>query len=410
MPNITMPRLSDSMVDGTIVSWLRADGDELSVGDEFVEIETDKAIMPFQAEHAGTLKIVAREGESIAVGAVIGYIGDAGAGPEPEVATGGSVVAERTATAAVAAPPASRQAAGGGTTLVTQNGRVKASPLARRIAASLGVALEALSGSGPGGRIVKKDVQAAAGSQQQQPAAIPAGAPSRGSVERRPLTTTQGVIARRMVEAKATVPEFTVTVTVDMENTVALRAELVELEPDRKVSLGDFVVKACARALREHPVVNSSFVDGALERPSRVNIGVAVAAGAGGTNSLLVPTLYDADMKSVGQIGEETRGLAARARAGQLTPAEMSNATFTVSNLGMFGVSQFTAVINPPQAAILAVGAVEQQVVVHENGFVARRRMNMTLTADHRVIYGADAAAFLASVRDGLEHPLKLVI
>jgi pyruvate dehydrogenase E2 component (dihydrolipoamide acetyltransferase) len=405
MPNITMPRLSDSMVDGTIVSWLRADGDELSVGDEFVEIETDKAIMPFQAEHAGTLKIVAREGESIAVGAVIGYIGDRESepeAPEHEASAGDSVAAASTATAAVAAPPASRQAAGGRTTLLNQNGRVKASPLARRIAASLGVALEALSGSGPGGRIVKRDVQAAAGSQQQASAA-PA---SRGGVERRPLTTTQGVIARRMVEAKATVPEFTVTVAVDMEKTVALRAELNELEPDRKVSLGDFVLKACARALKEHPVVNSSFIDGAVEQPSRVNIGVAVAA----PGSLLVPTLYDADTKSIGQIGEETRRLATRARAGQLTPAEMSNATFTVSNLGMFGVSHFTAVINPPQAAILAIGAVEQQVVVHEDGFAARRRMSMTLTADHRVIYGADAAAFLASVRDGLEHPLKLVI
>jgi pyruvate dehydrogenase E2 component (dihydrolipoamide acetyltransferase) len=405
-----MPRLSDSMVDGTIANWLRADGDEISVGEEFVEIETDKAIMPFEAEHAGTLKIVAREGESIAVGAVIGYIGEPEPEADAEAPVSGSEIAGRTATAAVAAPPASRQAAGGGTTLVTQNGhngRVKASPLARRIAASLGVALEALSGSGPGGRIVKKDVQAAAGSQQQEEsAAVPAGAPSSGTVERRPLTTTQATIARRMVEAKAAVPEFTVTVTVDMEKTVALRSELIELEPDRKVSLGDFVVKACARALREHPVVNSSFVDGALEQPSRVNIGIAVAA----PGSLLVPTLYDADTKSIGQIGEETRGLAARARAGQLTPAEMSNATFTVSNLGMFGVSHFTAVINPPQAAILAVGAVEQQVVVHEDGFVARRRMTMTLTADHRVIYGADAAAFLASVRDGLEHPLKLVI
>jgi pyruvate dehydrogenase E2 component (dihydrolipoamide acetyltransferase) len=408
MPNITMPRLSDSMVDGTIVSWLRADGDELSVGDEFVEIETDKAIMPFQAEHAGTLKIVAREGESIAVGAVIGYIGDRESepeAPEPEAPARDTASAASTAAAALAAPPASPQAAGGGTTLLIQNGRVKASPLARRIAASLGVALEALSGSGPGGRIVKRDVQAAAGS-QQQPVAIVAAPAGRGSVERRPLTTTQGVIARRMVEAKASVPEFTVTVTVDMEKTVALRAELNELEPDRKVSLGDFVLKACARALKEHPVVNSSFVDGALEQPSRVNIGVAVAA----PGSLLVPTLYDADTKSIGQIGEETRELATRARAGQLTPAEMSNATFTVSNLGMFGVSHFTAVINPPQAAILAVGAVEQQVVAHKDGFAARQRMSLTLTADHRVIYGADAAAFLASVRDGLENPLKLVI
>ncbi|MDE3131355.1 MAG: 2-oxo acid dehydrogenase subunit E2 [Acidobacteriota bacterium] len=287
-------------------------------------------------------------------------------------------------------PPASKRAAGGGS-----NGRVKASPVARRLAQALGVDLAALAGSGPGGRIVKRDVQTAGGT-----AAVG---------ERRPLTATQATIARRMVEARATVPDFTVTVSVDMDRAVALRAELAALGGDRRVSLGDLVVKACAGALREHPRVNASFAGDAIELHARVNIGVAVA-GVGETQSLLVPTIHDADDKSLLRIAADTRRLADAARAGRLTPAEMSGATFTVSNLGMYGVSLFTAVISPPQAAILAVGAVEPQVVVHGGGFAARDRMQMTLTADHRVIYGADAAAFLASVRERLEQPLQLVV
>jgi pyruvate dehydrogenase E2 component (dihydrolipoamide acetyltransferase) len=386
MPSITMPRLSDSMVDGTIVSWLRADGDEIAIGEEIVEIETDKAIMPYEAEYAGTLRIVAGDGSVISVGALIGYIGDVPAGA-PAVAPASPAPAVATI-AAPAAPPASKRAAGGST-----NGRVKASPVAKRLAASRGVDLMGLTGSGPGGRIVKRDVEGA----------TPA-APSGG--KRQPLTATQMTIARRMVAAKRSVPEFTVTMDVDMEAAVDLRAQLKQAAVEVVPSLGDFVVKACAAALREHPRVNSSYADDAIELHSRVNIGVAVAA----EGSLLVPTLYDADEKSLGQIAAETRGLAQTGREGRLTPAEMSNATFTVSNLGMYGVSHFTAVLNPPQSAILAVGAVEQRAVVRDGALVARQRMTITLTADHRVIYGADAAGFLASVRDNLESPLRLVV
>ena len=385
MPSITMPRLSDSMVDGTIATWLRAEGDEVAIGEEIVEIETDKAVMPYQAEYAGTLKIVAVDGAVISVGAVIGYIGDAPA-EAPAVASASPARAEA-ANAAPAAPPASKRAAGGRT-----NGRIKASPVAKRLAASLGVDLTMLAGSGPGGRIVKRDVQGAT------PAA-PGG-------ERQPLTATQLTIARRMVEAKRSAPEFMVTVDVDMEAAVDLRAQLKQAAVEPLPSLGDFVVKASAMALREHPRINSSYTEDAIELHSRVNVGVAVAA----PGSLLVATLYDADGKTLRQIGEETRALAQRAREGRLTPAEMSNATFTVSNLGMYGVSHFTAVLNPPQAAILAVGAAEQRAVVYDGELVARHRMTITLTSDHRVIYGADAATFLASVRESLENPLKLVL
>lgn len=399
-----MPRLSDSMVDGTIVSWLRADGDEVAAGEEIVEIETDKAIMPYQAEHAGTLRIVAGDGELVAVGALIGYIGE----PDSvDVSAGAPAVAPAPPAQAVAAGEAAPAAAGGPPAPVRAdairagangNGRIKASPVAKRLAAALGIDLTTLVGSGPGGRIVKRDVQRA-------PTAAPSGA-DRGAVERVPLSATQATIARRMVEAKSSAPEFTVTITADVEELLELRAGLAQAEPERRLSPGDFVIRACALALREHPSVNAGYADGALELFSRVNIGLAVAA----PDSLLVPTLYDADRKSLGQIGEETRTLAQRARAGQLGPADMSNATFTVSNLGMFGVSHFTAVLNPPQAAILAVGAAEQVVVARGGEFVARHRMTLTLTADHRVIYGAAAAAFLASVRERLEQPLKLVL
>ena len=266
---------------------------------------------------------------------------------------------------------------------------MKASPVAKRLAATLGVDLTTLAGTGPSGRVVKRDVEA-----------------QRALGQRQPLTATQATIARRMVEAKTTAPDFTVTIDVDMEAAVELRAQLREAGLEPLPSLGDLVVKACAAALREHPRVNSSYASDALELHERVNVGVAVAA----EGSLLVPTIYDADIKSVGQIATETRTLAQAARDGRLTPAEMANATFTVSNLGMYGVSQFPAVLNPPQAAILAVGAAEPRAVVRDGELVARKRMTITLTADHRVIYGADAAMFLASVHDALETPLKLLI
>ena len=380
MPNVTMPRLSDSMVDGTIVAWLRAEGEEVKAGEEIVEIETDKAIMPYQAEHSGPLQIVAAAGELVAVGALIGYIGE----PETVDAAAGAPAGAPASSAARSAP-----AAGG-----SANGRVRASPVARRLAARLGVDLRALAGSGPGGRIVKLDVERLG--------------PAASAGERLPLTATQATIARRMLQAKEA-PEFTVTVAVDMEAAFALRAQLRESGMEPLASIGDFVTRACALALREHPWVNASFAGDAIERHGRVNVGVAVA-GAGAGQSLLVPTVYDADAKSLARIAAETRELAGAARAGRLEPQQIAGASFTVSNLGMYGVHEFTAVLNPPQAAILALGAAEPQVVVRDGAFEARRVMRMTLTADHRVIYGADAAAFLASVREALENPLKLLI
>lgn len=374
-----MPRLSDSMEEGTIVRWIVADGEQISVGDELVEIETDKATMAYEAEDSGILRIVAAEGAVVAVGATIGHIGD---GSLPE-----SAVAEPRASVGAATGP--RRPVAAKAPAVGSNGanRPKASPLARRIAAALGVDLALLNGSGPQGRIVKRDVEA----MRRQGAPVP-------------FTSVQATIARRMVEAKQA-PEFTLTMEVDMEAAVAVREQLGALR-ERPPSLGDFVIKACALALREHPEVNASYTGDGLEPHPRVNIGVAVAA----PGALYVPTVFDADSKPLEAIAEEVRALAGRARAGQLTPPEVSGATFTVSNLGMYGVSHFTAVINPPQAAILAVGTVEQRAVAVDGRLAVRQGMTMTISCDHRVIYGADAAAFMASVRDNLEQPLRLVL
>jgi pyruvate dehydrogenase E2 component (dihydrolipoamide acetyltransferase) len=409
MAAVTMPRLSDSMEEGTIVRWLVSAGDEVRVGDELVEIETDKATMAYEAEADGFVSITAQEGATVRVGATIAQIGDVAettsAGPDEQAA---STVAQ-TSSAAVGTTtratvgPATRAAVGPAT-------RIKASPVARRLAQALGVALDSLNGSGPTGRIVKRDVEAAARSGAQASAPATTGVngtrPAKGDSAFLALSSVQMTIARRMAEAKSTMPEFTLTTDVDMEAAVALRQQFADLGDERPPSLGDFVIKACALALREHPRVNASYRGDQIELHGRVNVGVAVAA----PEALFVPTVLDADTKTLGQIAAAVRELAQRGRSGSLTPPEMAGATFTVSNLGMFGISHFTAVLNPPQAAILAVGAVEQRVVAHEGAPAVRHRMNMTLTCDHRVLYGADAAAFLASVRANLQQPLRLVL
>jgi pyruvate dehydrogenase E2 component (dihydrolipoamide acetyltransferase) len=275
------------------------------------------------------------------------------------------------------------------------------------------VDLAALVGSGPGGRIVKADVEAAGAGGPA--AAAPSAAPSpadvataKGAVTVQELTRTQQTIARRMAESRATVPDFTLQADVDMEAAVAARASLKEAAPEGQVvpSLNDMVVKACALALRERPRVNAGYRDGRFELYGRVNVGVAVAA----PESLVVPTVFDADRKTLGEIARETRALAARVRDGSITPPELSGGTFTVSNLGMYGIREFTAVINPPQAAILSVGEVAPRAVVRDGEVVARQVMSVTLACDHRILYGADAAEFLARVRALLEAPMALAL
>ncbi|HEY4429389.1 MAG TPA: dihydrolipoamide acetyltransferase family protein [Solirubrobacteraceae bacterium] len=471
MADIVMPRLSDTMEEGTILRWLRRDGDEVTRGEELVEIETDKATMTYESDQAGVLQTLASEGDTLAVGAVIARVGEpaevAGqAHAAPQEAGSGQASAD-----AVQAPrqegPA-REATGptvgatgaaAGTTGVSADGaaaradggRVKASPLARRIARERGLDLQAIPGSGPGGRIVKADLErgvvaapevaaggatqqpsaaGAPGATQQPPAAGAAGAtgPTQPSLE--DVTTAKGVttevelsrtqqtIARRMAESKATIPDFELLIDVDMEQCVALRSELKRVSEQRRSraadatgqleapTYNDMIVKASALALREHPRANGSYRDGRLQLHSRINVGVAVAA----QDSLVVPTVFDADEKSLGEIARETRALAGRVREGTITPPELGGGTFTVSNLGMYGVRSFTAIINPPQAAILSVGSLEARAVVVEGEVSARHTMTLTLACDHRILYGAEAAQFLARVRDLLQTPSALTL
>jgi pyruvate dehydrogenase E2 component (dihydrolipoamide acetyltransferase) len=510
MPDVAMPRLSDSMEEGTILKWLKSDGDEIKRGDELVEIETDKANMTYEADQDGTLQIVAQEGDTLPVGETIARIGEAQAGaggadrepgrgaeeaavsaeqeveaeaapepeaaPQPEQAEPAAAAQEpdaepepRPATATAAAPPppppsepepqqeAPAPASGNG---AQEDDRVKASPIARRMAREIGVELTAVQGTGPGGRIVKADVEAAANggaeapaqeapaeeapaaqpraeapaqatSAEEKPAEAPAEeAPAeekpadskpvpaavtsgdqqqsgRGEVTTQDLSRLQQTIARRMAESKATAPEFVLNTDVDMEAAVDLRKQLKAAAGDGPApSFNDFVVKASALALREFPRANGAYRDGRFELYSRVNVGIAVAA----QDALVVPTVFDADRKSLGQIARDARALAERVRAGAITPPELSGGTFSVSNLGMFGITSFVPVINPPQAAILGVGAMTPTPVALDGEVQIRPRMTLTLACDHRILYGADAAEFLGRIRALLEAPLQLAL
>jgi pyruvate dehydrogenase E2 component (dihydrolipoamide acetyltransferase) len=377
--DIVMPRLSDSMQEGTILRWLVSEGDPVREGQPLVEVETDKANVTYEAEHTGTmLSIAAAVGDSVAVGAVIAVVGDA-------------------------APT-----------------RVRASPLARRIAAQAGVDLATLAGSGPQGRVIRADVERARAGNGTGPSDTPretetatarttdATGSGPSPATREPLTPTQRTIARRMSESHATVPDFELRIEVDMTRVVDLREELREVTPgDALPSYNDFLVKAAALGLGEFPRVNGAYVDGAFQTFDGVNVGIAVA----GDDALLVPVVVGADALSVGQIAATSRRLVARVRDGSITPAELSGGTFTVSNLGMYGVDSFSAVINPPQAAILAAGSLKPRPIVDAGGrLVARPTIQLTLACDHRILYGADGARFLARVRELLERPVALML
>jgi pyruvate dehydrogenase E2 component (dihydrolipoamide acetyltransferase) len=430
---VVMPRLSDSMEEGTVVRWLKANGDTVDAGEELVEIETDKATMTYEAESSGVLHRLVEEGDTVDLGAPLAELMPEGAEPEPRSEEAPVIITE--ARPSGEGTPTNGRSSGDGR--AAADGRVPASPVARRVAGDAGVDLQTLlPGSGPRGRVVKRDVEsaiAAAATATVTPAAAAPAAPSppaprapapapaapgpdagaspaasgKGAVEVDDLSRLQAIVSRRMSESRATVPDFSVEVDVDADALVALRKDLRSRLPEGPVpSYNDFIVKACAQALRAHPRVNGAYRDGAIERYGRVNVGVAVAADG----ALLVPVVTDADIKSVGTIATETRRLAERARAGSSTPPELSSGTFTVSNLGMFGVTRFTAVVNMPQAAILAVGALEQRAVVREGALRVGQVMTLTLCSDHRILFGADAAAFLADIRAGLEEPMRLLV
>ncbi len=455
MSDVLMPQLSDAMEEGTIVKWLVADGDQVASGDELVEIETDKATMAYAAELDGPVSIVVPEGEAAAVGTLIARIGavdaappESGAPVAPAAAASGSPdpAPAPVAVSAMTATVTAGNGVGGGSpngvaAVEPGTGDVPATPVARRYAATHGIALAAIAGSGPRGRVTKHDVLRAAGiavpdpptdvrsataegadrtsvrqaapepaaSEASAASAVPAPAgPAAPDSHVREPTRLQRLIARRMVEAKTTIPHFQVQTEVEMDEAIALRARLKQLvgEDERPPSLNDLIVRASAVALREHPLANGSWVDDRFLLHDRVHVGIAVAAD----DALVVPTIFDADRLSVGAIGAESRRLAAAVRDGSVTPAELAGGTFTVSNLGMFGMTAITPVVNPPQAAILGVGALRETLARRDGEIVDRSLLTLTLSCDHRILYGADAARFLARIKQLLEQPLRIAL
>ena len=440
MADVNMPKLSDTMEEGTIVEWKKSSGDEVHKGEVLAEVESDKATFDLEAEDDGTLEILVEKGVPAKIGAAIARIGAGGAAPpaekkapppkaepkqeakaEPkqEAKPKPEPVAEKAADdkASEPAPPTRRGSAaptsprGGEGDGQAAAGDIKASPLARRIAEEMGVDLRAVSGTGPDGRIVKEDVLAAAGGDARRERHRPEtpAAPAGPEVEVIEPTRMQATIAKRMAEAKATVPNFNVTVEARVDEAVKLRQQLKESVPGaEKVTMTDMLMRACALALRRFPEVNSSWIDGRFQRKRSINIGLAVPPSQG--LGLLVPVVHDVDRKDLAQISIESRQVIERARSGRPGEHDLSGATFSISNLGMYGVDEFVAIINPPESAILAVGAIKDVPVVEDGRIVPGKVMRMTLSVDHRVFYGQTAAQFMAEVKRLIENPVTLVV
>jgi pyruvate dehydrogenase E2 component (dihydrolipoamide acetyltransferase) len=433
MPDVNMPKLSDTMEEGTVLEWKKKDGDEVHKGDVLAEVESDKATFDLEAEDDGVLSIRVEKGVPAKIGAPIATIGPAGSAPAAKVAKpdgdkpakakaeapkadGEAETAEAPqdeAPVAEAVPPDIAPVAEPETRPAKSDGAgLKASPLAKRLAAELGVDLAGVKGSGPDGRIVKEDVEAFGKGKRGArvaPAATPARRAEGPDTEMIEPSRMQATIARRMLESKTTVPEFTVTVEARVDQAVSMRQQLKDSVPGAdKVTMTDFLVRACALALRKFPEVNTSWVDGRFQRKRSVNIGLAVAPSQG--MGLLVPVVHDADVKDIIQISIESRQVIERARSGRPAEGDLSGATFSISNLGMYGVDEFVAIINPPEAAILAVGTIKDVPVVENGAIVPGKVMRMTLSVDHRVFYGATAAQFMAEVKRLLENPVTLVV
>ncbi|MCE2564039.1 pyruvate dehydrogenase complex dihydrolipoamide acetyltransferase [Komagataeibacter sp. FNDCF1] len=422
--NILMPALSPTMKEGTLARWLKAEGDSIAAGDVIAEIETDKATMEVEAVDEGVLgRILIGEGtDGIAVNTPIAIlvaegesVPDAPAAPTTAPAMAAPVT-PAPATAQAAPPP---QASMASATPASKGTRVFASPLARRIAARKGIDLATLKGSGPNGRIVRRDVEQA----QQAPAAAPAAtaasaaapasapAPASTAYDTVPHSGMRKVIARRLTEAKSTIPHFYVEMDVELDALMALRSQLNAAAPSEgpgayKISVNDMLVKAAAVTLRRVPQVNVSYTDDALLAYHDVDISVAVSIPDG----LITPIVRAADTKGLRQISLETRDLVARARAGKLKPEEFQGGTFSISNMGMYGVKAFSAILNPPQAAILAIAAGERRAVVKGNDIAIATVMTVTLSVDHRVVDGALAAQWLSAFRTVVENPMSLVV
>ncbi len=411
---VHMEALSPTMEEGQLVQWLKSEGDEIANGDILAEIETDKATMELVARGDGVLrKIFLPAGGTAEVGAIIGVI----AGAEEDISgvegVGGGGAAAPVVPEADSAPVAANPAAEyapAPTVPVATGGRVKASPLARRLAEEMGVDLSSVAGSGPAGRIVKRDVEAAkaAGVSASAPAAVAAWTPNEAEYEDVPTSQMRKTIAKRLVTSIGPVPTFYLTMGIDMARVMEARKSInAMLEREGgKISINDIVLKAVAGALRQHPNCNAQWQDGFIRRFNAIHIGVAVAVEDG----LITPIVRNAHLKGLAQIGSEVKELAGRAREKKLMPDEYTGATFSVSNLGMFGIHEFTAIINPPESAILAVGGIEETPVVVNGEVVVRPRMRITMSCDHRVVDGAQGSRFLQTLKGMLEEPTAILL
>ncbi len=427
---IRMPRLSDTMEEGNIVAWYKKEGDKVERGDLLAEIETDKATMEFESLWEGVLLHIAVKEGPVPVNGVIAVIGQEGedwkAAIEAEESAAATAQPKKEeaapTTASPTAPATGQPASDQPASAQGEHGRIKASPLARSMARQAGIDLSQIKGTGEHGRIVKRDVEAYLQQQQQAPAATPAPRPAPAApspqaapafaatiegdtYEDVPVSQMRKTIARRLSESKFTAPHFYLTVEIDMGKAIEWRKQINAVAPE-KISFNDLVIKACAMALKQHPAVNSSWLGDKIRRHKVVHIGVAVAVEDG----LLVPVIRHADMKSLSQIHSEVRTLAAKARERKLQPDEMQGNTFTISNLGMFGIEEFTAIINPPDACILAVGSIVEKPVVKDGTIKPGHMMKVTLSCDHRVVDGATGAQFLQTLKGILENPIRLLI
>jgi pyruvate dehydrogenase E2 component (dihydrolipoamide acetyltransferase) len=432
---VVMPKLSPTMEEGQVARWLKKEGDKVSMGEPIAEIDTDKATMEMQALSSGVLrKVLIQEGESAPLGQPIAIIGEpdediskllAGAEaaqPAPAAVEQPAKVPESDAAPAieqkVAAPPT--QVSGDGKTDVkpAAGGRLLVSPIAARMAAEAGVNLGTLQGSGPGGRIIKRDVEAAMSEKKPSAAAapklraMPSAKAEKGVVyspsayRDEAMSEMRRTIARRLVTSIGPVPHFFLTTEIEMDRAAEMRAQINELYPDQKISVNDIIIKVAAIALLQHPQVNASFQDKTVRYYEHADIGVAVAT----ENGLITPVVRSADLKSLLDIATEVRELAGRARSRKLKPEEYMGATFSISNLGMFGIDEFTAVINPPEAAILAVGAMAPKPIAKDGEIEIRQVMRVTMSCDHRVVDGAVGAQFLQTFKQILENPLYLFL
>ncbi|MCC6682907.1 MAG: 2-oxo acid dehydrogenase subunit E2 [Phycisphaeraceae bacterium] len=410
--SIEMPRLSDTMEEGTLVKWRVKVGDTVASGDHLADVETDKATMELQAFDDGTVTAInVEEGQTVPVGQVILVLNGNGADAQPAASTSETTAKPQAERSEASDAPAKRAASASAPS--SDGARLLVSPVARAIADEKGIDLSTIQGTGPGGRIIKRDVLQEKNSKLETRNSKPS-APAPATLEGKTiaLSNMRKTIARRLVESVTTIPQFTVAMPIDMDSLLDLRQTLNEQLANQqvKLSVSDFVTRAVAVACVQHPIVNSSWAGDVIQQHGSVNVGIAVALPAARGGGLIVPVLRDVQNKGLRQISEETKTIAAKAREAGLSQEEMSGGTITISNLGMFGVTQFTAIINPPQAAILAVGAAIEQPVVRDGQLAVGRRMIATLGCDHRVLDGATAAEYLTTLKSLLESPAALLV